>query len=386
MKNLQDYLKALNYPATPTLFLDLESLDQNIKWISSHSGDKSIRLATKSIRSVDILRYILDKGKPFRGIMTYDLREALWLRDLGMKDILMGYPTFDRDALEELAKNPQEITLMIDRVEHLELIEEIFSKTNKIAQICLDVDMSLDLPGLRFGVYRSSLNSLERLKAFHGKLSTAKNLLVTGLMGYEAQIAGVIDKNSSLIRRLKRISVLHLRKRRLEMVRFLESQGYNLKFINGGGTGSLISTREENCVTEITVGSGFYCPVLFDHYKDIDLTPALFFSLPIVRKAEENIYTCTGGGYIASGSTDTIKSPTPFLPAGAKLLKHEGAGEVQTPLIYSGPQDLKLGDSVIFRHAKAGEVCERFLEIKLLRKGSVVKSATTYRGEGKTFV
>jgi D-serine deaminase-like pyridoxal phosphate-dependent protein len=66
-------------------------------------------------------------------------------------------------------------------------------------------------------------------------------------------------------------------------------------------------------------------------------------------------------------------------------VKAEGAGEVQTPLEGNGTHDLALGDRVWFRHAKAGELCERFDALHLLRDGELVETVPTYRGEGRNF-
>jgi D-serine deaminase-like pyridoxal phosphate-dependent protein len=38
------------------------------------------------------------------------------------------------------------------------------------------------------------------------------------------------------------------------------------------------------------------------------------------------------------------------------------------------------------RHAKAGELCERFDRLHLIRGGEVVDSVPTYRGEGECFL
>jgi D-serine deaminase-like pyridoxal phosphate-dependent protein len=57
---------------------------------------------------------------------------------------------------------------------------------------------------------------------------------------------------------------------------------------------------------------------------------------------------------------------------------------VQTPL--HGAAGLRVGDRVWFRHAKAGELCERFDVVHLIRGGELVDSVPTYRGEGKTFL
>lgn len=380
------YLEALDYPSTPKLFLDLDALEKNITWIKKNAGSKSIRLATKSIRSKEVLRKILESGHPFNGLMTYDLREALWLREEGFKNILMGYPTMDDESLDELCQAPQEITLMVDLIEHLDYLEEKAAQFETTLNICVDIDLSLDLPGLRFGVFRSHLNSEKRLLEFIQKLKSSSHLNLVGLMGYEAQIAGVGDKNSPLIKTLKSISIKKLRDRREKFIRLLNHHGFYPSLINGGGTGSLQSTVQEELVTEVTVGSGFYSPGLFDHYESFSLAPALAFSLPVVRIPEEDIITCLGGGYIASGEAGQMKVPIPYLPHGLELLKHEGAGEVQTPLKNKSQYSFEVGDSIIMRHAKAGEVCERFEKILLIKDNKRIGEVPTYRGDGKTFI
>ncbi len=380
------FTEALSSSSSPGLFIDQEALDKNIKWVVSNAGSKKIRIATKSIRSVEILKYILQSNSIFQGLMTYSLEEALWLRSLGFKDILMGYPTWDRNQLIDLAKNPSDIILMVDRIEHLELLEDLAQRHQCHFSICVDIDLSMDLPGLRFGVYRSKIHTPTAVKKFLHHLRNSPHLKLVGVMGYEAQIAGVMDDSSKLIQALKKLSLNQLQKRREQFVKLIQKAGHNLAIVNGGGTGSLRHTTKESVVTEVTVGSAFYAPVLFDHYVDFKLTPAMFFSAPIVRKPTESIYTVLGGGYIASGSTDLIKQPTPYLPEGLTLLKHEGAGEVQTPLKYIGKKKLSVGDLVIFRHAKAAEVCERFNQITLIRKNQIENVVKTYRGEGKCFL
>ena len=47
----------------------------------------------------------------------------------------------------------------------------------------------------------------------------------------------------------------------------------------------------------------------------------------------------------------------------------EGAGEVQTPVIGAAAASLRVGDRVYLRHAKAGELCERFDGLYLVRGG-----------------
>lgn len=380
------YLEALDYPTRPTLFLDLNFFEKNIEWVKKNAGGKKIRIATKSIRSKEILKRILESSTLFEGLMTYDLREALWLRREGFTNLLMGYPTMDDESLNELCRAPEEIILMVDREEHLEHLNKKAESFGTKLNVCVDIDLSMDLPGVRFGVFRSHLNSEKRFLDFIKKLKNSPSLNLVGLMGYEAQIAGVGDKNSPLIKALKSLSIKKLRERRERFILLLREHGLNPSIINGGGTGSLQTTREENFVTEVTVGSGFYSPGLFDHYESFTLSPSLAFTLPIVRIPEDDIITCAGGGYIASGEIGNSKAPKPYLPQGLELLKHEGAGEVQTPLKNKSLYKFSIGDSIIMRHAKAGEVCERFEKILLIKDNKSIGEVPTYRGDGKTFI
>ena len=74
------------------------------------------------------------------------------------------------------------------------------------------------------------------------------------------------------------------------------------------------------------------------------------------------------------------------LPAGLHLDRQEGAGEVQTPLLGAPADRLAMGDRVYFRHAKAGELCERFATLHLLEGERIVDEVPTYRGEGQCFL
>jgi D-serine deaminase-like pyridoxal phosphate-dependent protein len=159
-----------------------------------------------------------------------------------------------------------------------------------------------------------------------------------------------------------------------------------LEFVNGGGTGSIEKTAAEAAVTEIGAGSGLYQPRLFDSYRGFRGQPAALFALPVVRRPGPGVVTALGGGYLASGAANRARLPSPYLPAGLRLDAQEGAGEVQTPLLGTAADGLRIGDRVWLRHAKAGELCERFNQLHLIEGNAVVATAPTYRGEGMAFL
>ncbi|HEX7910035.1 MAG TPA: amino acid deaminase/aldolase, partial [Paraburkholderia sp.] len=191
---------------------------------------------------------------------------------------------------------------------------------------------------------------------------------------------------SAIIRYLKRKSIREVTARRENVVKALTAAGHWLRFVNGGGTGSFESTRADTSVTELAAGSGLYVPTLFDHYAAFQAAPAAGFALPVTRTPKRNVVTCAGGGYIASGPAGKSRLPQPWLPAGCSLIDDEAAGEVQTPVRHPDSVAFGIGDPMLFRHAKAGELCERFNELLLIKGGRVVDRVSTYRGDGKSFL
>ena len=93
-----------------------------------------------------------------------------------------------------------------------------------------------------------------------------------------------------------------------------------------------------------------------------------------------------GGGWIASGPPGLDRQPTLSWPRGLRTNPREGAGEVQTPVLGSAAHGLRLGEHVWFRHAKAGELCERVNTLHLVSGADIVEQVPTYRGEGHAFL
>jgi D-serine deaminase-like pyridoxal phosphate-dependent protein len=379
----------------PFAYIDLDLLEQNVQAILKRSGEKHVRLASKSIRSVAMLRRLLDADPRFQGIMCFTAREAVWLASQGFDDLLIGYPTWqpgDIAAVAQAVAAGKQITLMVDCVEHVEHIAEVARQHDAHLPVCIEVDLSIDVPGLHFGVWRSTLRTPAQARPVVESILAAPQLTLDGIMGYEAQVAGLGDTfpgkavQNAIVRALKRRSVREAAARRDAILNLIASYGHSLRFVNGGGTGSVATTREEAGVTEITVGSGFYSPALFDYYRDFRYLPAAGFAVEIVRRPRPDLYTCLGGGYIASGATGGEKQPKPYLPDGARLLPAEGAGEVQTPIHYAGRERLDLGDPIFLRHSKAGELCEHFSRLALVSKGQIAGETETYRGAGQTFL
>ncbi|WP_226437050.1 MULTISPECIES: amino acid deaminase/aldolase [Rhodococcus] len=371
----------------PFAALDLATLRRNAADLVRRAAGTPIRVASKSVRCRAVLEEVLGAeltGRGgFRGIMAYSLREALWLVDRGARDILLGYPTADRGALADLAQRPDAlaaITLMIDSPAHLDVIRSAAGTEKVRPRVCLDVDASLRVGPVHLGVRRSPLRTPDEVASL-ARRAVAAGFDVVGVMFYEAQIAGLPD-SSMPVRWVKRASARELAARRSAVVAAVRAEVGVLEIVNSGGTGSLEVSSADPVVTEVTAGSGLYVPTLFDHYRSFTPNPSLFFALSAVRRPTPAIATLFGGGYIASGPAGASRVPTPVRPSGLRLLRNEGAGEVQTPVGGRAAADITIGSRVWFRHAKAGELCERFAHVHIVSDDGTRTAVPTYRGEG----
>ncbi|MGZ3419871.1 MAG: alanine racemase [Polyangiales bacterium] len=388
----QRHLRAIEGEPLPCAYVDLDAFDANARLVVEkvRAADKTLRPATKSVRVPELLKRVAEiGGETVRGLMTYTARETAWLAEQGFTDLLLGYPTLQENDAVALARAAKRtlVRVVCDAREQVEAIGAAAIAEGSVVGIVAEVDLAFRPMGsrLHLGVRRSPLRMAEDIAAFADTVARVPGVRFSGVMGYEAHIAGVSDEElgKRLLRRVARHAVEETRE---SITRLLRARGHEVEVFNGGGSGSLDWTASEAAITEVTAGSAFLDSHLFDGYRDLPLTPAAHFALQVVRRPTVGIVACAGGGYIASGAMGPDRLPVVAFPLGAKLLPLEGAGEVQTPVALARGDNLSLGSAVILRHAKAGELAEHFDQYVLIRGETVERRVPTYRGLGLNFL
>lgn len=392
---LQHAVEAHGEPLpTPLMVVDLDAFDANADDLVRRARGLPIRVASKSLRVPALIRRALAHDG-FSGVLAYTLAEALWLEQEGVsEDLVVAYPTVDRGALARLVASPaaaDRITLMVDSIAHLDVIDSVRASQAVPVRVALDVDAGLWVGGQHVGPKRSPLHDADAVLDLARAVTGRRGFRLVGVMTYEGQVAGVADDvpgqraKSAIVRRLKSLSLTQLETRRAEIAAGLRAL-VDLEFWNAGGSGSVQDTASDPVVTEIAAGSGLLVPTLFDHYRSFEPRPASYLGLPVTRRPSPTIATVHGGGLVASGAAGADRLPTPWAPAGLHLTGLEGAGEVQTPLTGRAAAMLEIGDLVWFRHAKSGEPFEHANTVQLLSgDGSAarfVEETLTYRGHG----
>lgn len=384
----------------PAAVVDLDALERNVATLLERvQAGTTLRIASKSVRHTGLLRRILELGGDrMRGLMTYSAQETRWLAEQGFDDLLIAYP-FARPepaaVVAELASAGTTAIATVDAVGQIDVLAEAARARGVVVPVCLDVDMSLRPAGglAHFGVRRSPVRAGTDAVPLAEHIDATEGVELRAVLAYEAQVAGMRDRNPGSrhldpIRQLvKRWSLPVATSRRRDVVDALTARGTAPAIVNGGGTGSVAFTSRDPTVTEVTAGSGFLCPHLFDGYHGLPLEPAAFFALEVVRASDPDHITCLGGGYAASGAAGADRLPVVHAPQGLKPLDLEGWGEVQTPFKWTGTgAPPELGSAVVCRHGKAGELAERFDSYLLVRGDRVVAREPTYRGMGACFL
>jgi D-serine deaminase-like pyridoxal phosphate-dependent protein len=406
------YLRALGREPLPSALVDLDALEANVDRLLAPvvASGKRLRLATKSVRCPAVLERIASRaGETVIGLMTYTAGETAYYAGEGAaalgaasaiaRDLLLAYPTVhpaDAALLAE-ANRHAHAKVVVDELAQLAPLAAAARQAGTSIPVVIELDLGWRPLGraLHLGVRRSPLRSAGEVLALARAIAAEPSLRFAGLMGYEAQLAGLPDTaptrawQNPIKRALKRGSRPAVARARAEAIRALGAAGLAPELVNGGGTGSVAWSSGDETLSEITVGSGFLAGHLFDHYAELahaPLSPALHFALQAVRRPAPRLITCHGGGFIASGATGEDRQPLPVGPPGCRLLAAEGAGEVQTPLALPAGVEVALGDPIFFRPAKSGELAEHFDEYLLVRGEHLEARAPTYRGLGRRFL
>lgn len=378
---------------TPFGVVSAPALAHNAHDMLRRANGTTIRVASKSVRVRGVIDAVL-KLPGYRGVLAYTLPEALWLAET-IDDVVVGYPTVDRAAIAALGRSEKlasRVTLMVDSVAQLDVVDSVLGAQREQIRVAIELNASWRSKVLGYlGVYRSPVQGVADAVALAREVVGRPGFRLVGMMAYEAQIAGVVNrpKGKPLLGRvvdyMQKNSSAELNARRGEVVAALRELA-DLEFVNGGGTGSLERTSSDPSVTEIAAGSGLFGPHLFDGYSHFQPAPAAAFSLSVVRKPTPDMATLLGGGWIASGPPAADRMPQLAYPEGLEYVAREAAGEVQSPLRGAAAAALQVGDRVWLRHTKAGEISEHLNEFAVVDDGRIVETLPTYRGEGKAFL
>jgi hypothetical protein len=381
-----------------TGIIDLDRLDSNIHFVCTKLGNGyKLRLVTKSLPSLELLKYMMAKANTNR-LMVFSepyIAEILNTFDADSVDLLLGKP-LPSDALPRLSvcKGWNTINWLVDTKERLNEYLAFAKKDSTHLKLSLEIDVGLHRGGFE--------NTKEFTEAIEIIRQNSQYLELTGLMGYDGHVPFVpfyINKENAVKRAFDDVQrsygqFVH------ELRKHYDAKAIGSMTFNSGGSHTYFRYPDYKGtpVNDIAMGSGFLAPQQFGDVIELGHQPALFLSSPVLKKIESSklphaekltalvylwdpnlkiSYFMLGGGWPGE----------PVAPAGLRknyLWDENDLGYTnllpnQSIIGSSDQNDLHVGDFV-FYHAWEGDGMLSFKKVVLYRQSGIVGEWETYKG------
>ncbi|MCZ4366068.1 3-hydroxy-D-aspartate aldolase BhcC [Sulfitobacter dubius] len=269
MTNLDEFEVGYDIPAkpgmdeadiqTPSLVLDLDALERNIKKMGDYAKAHGMRHRThgKMHKSVDVQR-LQEKLGGACGVCCQKVSEAEVFARGGIKDILVSNQVRDPAKIDRLARLPKLGARTICCVDDLANVADLSSAAQKHGtQIeCL---VEIDCGAGRCGVTTTS-DVVAIAKAIDG----AEGLKFSGLQAYQ----GAMQHLDSYDERKAKIDIAVAMVK--DAVDTLKAEGLDCDIVGGGGTGSYYFESNSGVYNELQCGSYAFMDADYGRILDKD--------------------------------------------------------------------------------------------------------------------
>ena len=350
--------------ADPRLVVDSDAFDANADDLVRRCARQADRVASKSRRAPALIERALAHDG-MSGSSAYSLREALWLHDQGISDdvAVVAYPTVDRAALAELVASPSAaaaITLMVDDVAHLDVVDSVRFSPVAVVRIAIDVDAGLHLAGRTVGPEALPLGDVGSVLGLAREVVARTSFRLVGAMTHEGQVAGIQDSARRTPGCAGRPAPGQVH---VDPPAHGASPGGRRRARVPGGAGVLErwrlrgpsrETAADPVVTEVA-GSGLPRADAVRPLPLVRAPPGVVLRIAGHPASPRRVVTGPRGGLTASGAAGARPAADAVGPGRARADRSGGRRRGPDPLVGLSADGLGIGDLVWFRHAKSGE-------------------------------
>jgi D-serine deaminase-like pyridoxal phosphate-dependent protein len=273
----------------PCAVIDLATLDRNTEAVKASVREpRRLRVVVKSLPSIDLLRYLLEKTGTRRLMVFHVPQIDLLLKELKPFDILLGKPMPAAAARAALAANSDAagvVQWLIDTPERLEEYLQIARELDQKLRINIEIDV---------GLRRGGIATPADLKPILARIrENPEHLRFSGFMGYD----GHVSHAPAFLPFGKERAVKQAFSRMLESYRafvdaakadqpdwFTGPDAAELTFNGGGSHTYSMYASAETPINDLAMGSAFVKPADFEDPSLAAHQPALFLAVPILKK------------------------------------------------------------------------------------------------------
>ncbi|MEQ5826994.1 DSD1 family PLP-dependent enzyme [Sulfitobacter sp. NFXS29] len=269
MTNLDEFEVGYDIPAkpgmdeadiqTPSLVLDLDALERNIKKMGDYAKAHGMRHRThgKMHKSVDVQR-LQEKLGGACGVCCQKVSEAEVFARGGIKDILVSNQVRDPAKIDRLARLPKLGARTICCVDDLANVADLSSAAQKHGteiECLVEIDC---------GAGRCGVTTTPDVVAIAKAINGAEGLKFSGLQAYQ----GAMQHLDSYDERKEKIDIAVAMVK--DAVDTLKAEGLDCDIVGGGGTGSYYFESNSGVYNELQCGSYAFMDADYGRILDKD--------------------------------------------------------------------------------------------------------------------
>ena len=269
MTNLDEFEVGYDIPAkpgmdeadiqTPSLVLDLDALERNIRKMGDYAKEHGMRHRThgKMHKSVDVQR-LQEKLGGACGVCCQKVSEAEVFARGGIKDILVSNQVRDPAKIDRLARLPKLGARTICCVDDLANVADLSSAAQKHGteiECLVEIDC---------GAGRCGVTTTRDVVAIAKAIDGSEGLKFSGLQAYQ----GAMQHLDSYDERKAKIDIAVAMVK--DAVDTLKAEGLDCDIVGGGGTGSYYFESNSGVYNELQCGSYAFMDADYGRILDKD--------------------------------------------------------------------------------------------------------------------
>ena len=244
---------------TPSLVLDLDALERNIKKMGDYAKAHGMRhrVHGKMHKSVDVAKLQERLGGAV-GVCCQKVSEAEVFARGGIKDVLVSNQVRDLQKIDRLARLPKLGARTIVCVDDLANVADLSAAAQKHGTE-LEVFVEIDC-----GAGRCGVTTTEAVVEIAKAVQAAENLKFTGIQAYQ----GAMQHIDSFEGRKEKLDVAIAQV--ADAVEGLKAEGIDCELVSGGGTGSYYFESNSGVYNELQCGSYAFMDADYGRILDKD--------------------------------------------------------------------------------------------------------------------
>lgn len=255
---------------TPALVVDLDALDSNIAVLRGLLGEHGVswRPHAKAHKSPAVAHRLLAAGAI--GITCAKLSEAEVYAAAGIRDILVANQVVGPIKTRRLANLALETDIMVavDSLAGARQIDEAATEVGSQPRVLIEIDCGMGRAGVAPGA---------PVVALARELVTLRNVRFAGIMSWEGHVLSIADANDRADR--VRESVRQV----VATAEAIRDAGIPVGIVSCGGTGTLLTSREIEGVTELQAGGGIFGDAFY-RALGVPVLPALSIEVTVTSR------------------------------------------------------------------------------------------------------